>query len=150
MITLTSTAATIRLSTGGLDADGCRWRAPVWPDGWEASPARTAVEPKTGADGVVIATSVREARALVLHGTCAAPNEYIAQKARRTLGQICGAMLDANGTLTIVEPGDTVGSVRTFSLTVRYADRLRVEFVGTKWFRFQLPLLAADPNKVET
>lgn len=145
MITLTSPAGNLYLSTGGLDANGVRWKAPTRPDGWEAAPVRQSTEPKTGADGVIIGLSVLDAWALVLHGSARAPTDAAGAQARLDLEDIAHSLADADGTLAVTEP--TIPPV-TKTLTVRYADRLRIEHFTPRFFKFQLPLLAPTPAKV--
>lgn len=145
MITLTTSVATLHLSTGAADADGVVWKAPAAPDGWEASPMRQTLEPKVGADGSILVESHRDARALVLAGTARAPTPAASWSARRGLAAMAAAMIGADGTLTLTEPG--LSGLVTQSLTVRYAERLRIEHVSPTFFRFQFPLIAPDPVK---
>lgn len=145
MITLVSPAGTLYLSTGGLDANGVRWKAPTRPEGWEGAPVRQTLEPRTGADGAIVALSVLDAWPLVLKGSARASTVAGGAQARIDLEGIAHSLADADGTLTVAEP--TVPPV-TYTLTVRYADRLRIEHLTPKLFRFQLPLVAPTPAKV--
>lgn len=145
MIVLTSTAGTLHLSTGGVDANGVRWKAPTRPEGWEAAPVRQSIEPKTGAAGGILALSVLDVRALVLYGSARAPTVAAGAQARLDLEAIVHALAAADGTLAVTEPTEPPV---TETLTVRYAERFRIEHVTPRFFRFQLPLTAADPVKV--
>lgn len=144
MISVASSGGTLRLSTGAVDSHGCRWRAPYAPEGWEGGPVRTVLEPKTAAAGAILAESQRDARSLVLYGSCSGPSIAAKWEALADLEAVINAMVTADGTLTVEEPRSPVV---TKTLTVRYSDRLRVEHTSPISFRFQLPLTAVDPVK---
>jgi hypothetical protein len=144
VITLTSSGGTISLSTGGVDAAGVRWKAPAPPEGWHGAPPRLVSEPRTGANGVVIAQHQRDAWALVLRGSAVAATEAKSWDARASVEAICHGMIGADGTLTVVEP--RVPPV-TKSLTVRLASQPRLEHVSPLMFRFEIDLLAATAVK---
>lgn len=125
----------------GPDASGVEWWGNV-PEGWEGADAQITAEPRTSGDGEVVMLARRTGQALVASAIAIAPTNALMWAARRQVEAAANAMVRANGTLRVVEPGGAK------SLTVRYAGRLKIEQVSATTFRLQLPLLAPSPTKV--
>ena len=124
----------------GVDGSGVDWIVEDLP-GWEAAEAALSLVDKVGEDGQIVTQSRLSGRPLVLVGWIVAPSETTMWAARNSLETVIDTLASTGGTLSVYE---TV----TKSLTVYYADRLRLEHRTPLVMRFELPLVAPDPAKV--
>lgn len=122
------------------DGDGIVWSADI-PDGWDGAPSAVQIIDKVGADGGIAVGARLSSRPVTINGTCTAPTQTAMWKARNQLEAAANSLAAAAGTLAVVEP------TATKNLSVRYAGRLKIEPRSATHFRFQLPLVAANPAK---
>lgn len=127
------------------DGNGIYWCAEM-PDGILGGPGVQQFVSPNGDDGSVVTASYTRAREIVLAGVAYKPGLPLGdsdfETAYDTLQAVADAAILADETLTVAFPGGDR------SWTVRVPEGgWRAERVGAmQWLRFEVDLLAADPD----
>lgn len=128
------------ITFGTADVDGDEfWVADIV--GWTGVAADVGLVELPVSDGAVVSYARRRARALTVVGTGIAGSDGDVWRVRDKLESVVSAMVTADGTLEVDEPGETV------SLTVRAVADPRVRPLGDIAIQFEISLVAPNPAK---
>lgn len=135
-IDMTTGATTIQFNTGAGDP---RYLCQML-DGWGEGAVRLSTMEIVGADGLVVTEARKDARTIVLAGTCWATTRALCWTAWNTIIAAFDCVT-ANGTLTVHETSNK-------AVTVRRRSDLKMAWAGPSHFQWQTTLIAATPTKV--